>query len=191
MIFSNFKHYFIFFNVNEHLPVPFVKLAKGGSPPVWATSVSFVYTRLLVRAFLQSSMLNLIYCLKSSLQLAFCFLFVCMVNQTQMYLSSISPLWLFQVIICNIVWTPLFIGVWDFWKIIEGGSRFSCKNGVCSPYKEGGVVCRKGGKHWFSLVFSLVMYGFCSSNALYSANLSFRMFFHLECFQIKSQPGVA
>ena len=22
-----------------------------------------------------------------------------------------------------------FIGGWDFWKIIEGGSRFSCRNG--------------------------------------------------------------
>ena len=33
------------------------------------------------------------------------------------------------------------------------------------------VVYRKGGKH----CFSLVIYGFCSSNALYSASLSFRM----------------
>ena len=36
----------------------------------------------------------------------------------------------------------------------------------------GGGVYRKGGKH----CFSLVMYGFCSSNVLYSASLSFRMF---------------
>ena len=33
------------------------------------------------------------------------------------------------------------------------------------------VVYRKGGKH----CFSLVIYGFCSSSALYSASLSFRM----------------
>ena len=33
-------------------------------------------------------------------------------------------------------------------------------------------IYRKGGKHWFPLV----MYSFCSSNALYSASFSFRMF---------------
>ena len=31
MIFSYFKDYFIFFNVNEHLAVPFVELARSGS----------------------------------------------------------------------------------------------------------------------------------------------------------------
>ena len=42
----------------------------------------------------------LIYCLKSSLLLAFCFLFVCMVDQTQMCPSCMSALGLFQGI-CN------------------------------------------------------------------------------------------
>ena len=55
----------------------------------------------------------------------------------------------------------------------------------------------KGGcKH----CFSLIRYGFCKGNALYSASISFRMFIFLltpfgtwECyfFRIKSQPGVA
>ena len=161
-----------------------------GVGPVWAISVSFVYTRWLVRAFLQSHKVNLNYCLKSSLLLAFYLLFVCMVDQTQMYPSSISTLGLFQVIICNIhsvnhliyrglgflknYWMGMYpssistlglfqviicnihsvnhlIGGWDFWKIIERGSRFSCKiggkeggRGGSSPYR--GVVYRKGVK---------------------------------------------
>ena len=40
--------------------------------------------------------------MKSSLLLAFCFLFICTVDQTEMCLSSISPLGMFQGIICNI-----------------------------------------------------------------------------------------
>ena len=83
-----------FFNVNEHLPVLFVELARSGS---------FVDKELLAWAFLQSHKLNLSYCLKSSLLLVFSFLFVCMVGQTQMHPSSISPLRLFQGIICNIL----------------------------------------------------------------------------------------
>ena len=107
---------------------------------MWVISFSFVYIGLLVWTFLQSHKLNLTYCLKSSLLLAFCFLFVCMVDQTQIYPSSISPLGLFQVIlyVIFIVWThpsppplpsthtaplPLFIGNWDFWKIKEGGIK--------------------------------------------------------------------
>ena len=70
---------------------------------VWAISVSFVYTGLLVWAYLQSHNLNLTYCLKSCLLLVLCFLFVCMIDQTQMYPSSISPLGLLQrIILCNI-----------------------------------------------------------------------------------------
>ena len=69
-----------------------------------------------------------------------------MVDQTLMYPSSISPLGLFQETICNIVWSPFIYRGLGFFKNIKG-SRFSCKNG-----------------------------GFCSSNALYSASLSFRMF---------------
>ena len=77
-----------------------------------------------------------------------CILFsgFCMVDQTLMYPSSISPLGLFQETICNIVWSPFIYRGLGFFKNIKG-SRFSCKNG-----------------------------GFCSSNALYSASLSFRMF---------------
>ena len=43
----------------------------------------------------------------------------------------------------------------------------------------GDVVNRRGDKH----SFSLIMYGVCSRNAVYSASLSFRMFiFHLTAF---------
>ena len=72
-----------------------------GVGPVRAISISFVYTRLLVSPFPLSHKLNLTYCLKSSLLLAFLFLFVCMINKTQMYPSSISPLALLQGIIPN------------------------------------------------------------------------------------------
>ena len=65
MIFSYFKHYFLFFNVNKHL----------------VHRHFFFYKRLIVWAFLQSLKLNLTYCLKFSLLLAFCFLFVCMIDQ--------------------------------------------------------------------------------------------------------------
>ena len=30
-MFAYFKHYFLFFNVNEHRTVPFVELARAGS----------------------------------------------------------------------------------------------------------------------------------------------------------------
>ena len=69
---------------------------------VWVIIISFVYTELLVWAFPQSLRFNLAYCLKSSLLLAFCFLLLCIVDQTQMCPSSILPLGLFQGIICNI-----------------------------------------------------------------------------------------
>ena len=75
-----------------------------GVGAVWVISISFVYTRLLVWAFLQWHKLHLTYCLKSSLLLEFFSLFVSMVDQTQMYPSSISPFGLFQGITCNIVW---------------------------------------------------------------------------------------
>ena len=100
MLFSYCKPYFIFFNVNEHLAAPFVKLARGRS--CVGHLHFFCLHRITYLSFLQSHKLNLTYCLKSSLLLVFCFLFVCLVDQTQMYPSSISLLGLFQGIICNI-----------------------------------------------------------------------------------------
>ena len=73
-----------------------------GVGPVWVISVSFVYTGLLVLAFPQSHRLNLNYCSKFSLLLAFSFLFVCMVDQTQMCPLSFSPSGLLQGIKYNI-----------------------------------------------------------------------------------------
>ena len=59
----------------------------------------------------------------------------------------------------------LFIRIWDFWKIIEGGSRFCCKIGG-NAYREGPVYRR--GQH----CFPVTMNGLCSIIALYSASLS-------------------
>ena len=60
---------------------------------------------------------------------------------------------------------PLFIGALGFLKNYKrGGSIFSCKNVGCLK-KEGKQCC------------SLIMYEFCSGNALYSASVSFRMLF--------------
>ena len=100
------KPYFIFFDVNEHLAVPFVE----GLGPVWVISVSFVYTGL--KPFPKPHKLNFIYCLKFSLLLAFCFLFGWSNPNVP---SSISPLGMFQGIICNIErlrggpWSPEFL----------------------------------------------------------------------------------
>ena len=90
---------FFIFNVNRHLAVSFIKLAGFGS--MWVISISFVYTELLAWAFSQSHRLNLTYHLKSSLLLAFFLWLVCMVDQTQICPPTISPLFLFQQIICN------------------------------------------------------------------------------------------
>ena len=81
--------------------------------------------------------------------------------------------------------------VWDFWKIIlEGESRFSCK--IRGNSFRG--FSRKGeGKYWFSLI----MYKFYSSNALYSACYQFTVFIFFNSFwylpllfQIEYQPSV-
>ena len=76
MIFYYFKHYFIFLTVNQHLTVPFVELARGGC------CVSHLhFFCLLAWSFPHLRKLNFTYCLKFSLLLAFCFLFVCMIDQ--------------------------------------------------------------------------------------------------------------
>ena len=95
-----------------------------------------------------------------------------MADQTQMYISSISPLRLFQGIICNIhsVNPLIYKGLGFLKNHRRGGDQdFLVKMEGETHVEE--VVYRKGGKH----CFSLVIYGFCSSNALYSASLSFRM----------------
>ena len=103
---------------------------------VWIISAFFVYTGLLVWTFLRSHKLNVTYCLKS------------LVDQTQMHPTSISPLGLFQEIVCNIHSVNPFIyrGVGILKDHRRGGSRFS-----------------------------LIIYKFCSSTALYLASLSFIM----------------
>ena len=73
-----------------------------GVSPMWAIPISLVYTELLVWAFPPPQKLNLTYCMKSSLLLAFCFLLVYVVDQTQICTSSILPLGLFHDIKFNI-----------------------------------------------------------------------------------------
>ena len=66
--------------------------------------------------------------------------------------------------------------VWDFWKIIvEGESRFSCK---IRGNSFRGFSRKEEGKYWFSLI----MYRFYSSNALYSACYQFTVFIFLTPF---------
>ena len=98
VIFYFFMSYFSFFyTTDSHFP------NWSGLYSLWAISLSFVYTRLLVRAFPHLHKLNLTYHSKSSMLLAFCFLFICIIHPTQICLSSIllELLQLFQGIVCN------------------------------------------------------------------------------------------
>ena len=71
-----------------------------GTCPLWAISASFVYSDLLVKAFIRH---NPTYYSKSSPLLPFCFLFICMTYPTQICPSPISLELseLFQGIKCN------------------------------------------------------------------------------------------
>ena len=119
MIVFYLKHYFTFFNVDEHLAVPFLELTRN----VWTVLVSFVYAGLLVWAFIESHKINLTHCFNSSMLLVLCCLFVCIVDQTQMY----PPI---NLIIRIATGAPLLIASWDFWKIIEKVLKYFCKS-VC------------------------------------------------------------
>ena len=105
-----------------------------GLGPVSTFFVSFVYTLLLVWAFPVTQAWSLLF--NTSLLLAFCFLFVCMVDQTQMCLSSISPSGLFQGIICKI--ERLKGGTLEPWSIGEtwtvGGPNLKVGNSDLSSY---------------------------------------------------------
>ena len=97
----------------------FHSLNWQGVHPVWAIFISFVYRGLLVWAFLESHMINLIYYFKSSLSVV--------LDQTQMHHSSISPLDCFRisnVIYIHSVNQPYLQEVG--WKIIEGCMFSSC-----------------------------------------------------------------
>ena len=100
MIFSYVKHYFIFFNVNEHLAVPYVAIDKRWFP--CGSSPFLLFTQDYLSEYSYSHISWILHIAWNLPLLAFCFLCVCMVDQTQMYPSSISPLKLFQGIICNI-----------------------------------------------------------------------------------------
>ena len=107
-----------------------------------------------------------------------------MVDQTQMYPSSISPLGLFQGIICSIHSViPLCIGGLGFFKNHRRcHEEFLVKMGDVANMEW--VVCRKGNKH----CFSLIMYGFVA------VMLFNQQVFQLGClliFQIKSHLGIA
>ena len=80
-------------------------------------------------------------------------------------------------------------------KLLKAGlSGFPCKNGEAhNSYR--GVVCRRR----VMQCFSLVKYGFCGNNALYSGSISFKSLFiyysfwyqGLSLLRIKSEHGIA
>ena len=105
---------FIFFNVNGK---SIYRIGKEKS--LVGHLVFFVYTGLLVWVFPQSNRISLVFYLKSSMLLAFCFLFFCMADLAQMCPSSISPLGIFQGIMCNI--ERLKGGTVETW--ITGGTK--------------------------------------------------------------------
>ena len=81
MIFSHFKHYFIFLNINEHLAVLFFELAKSESRVSHSRSsclhkISCLGIPTVTQA--ESYLLLLIF-----LGTRICSLFVCMVDETQ------------------------------------------------------------------------------------------------------------
>ena len=103
-IFSYLKHYFICFNVNQYLAVSFVELERGGSRVGYICFFLFTLDHLSEHSHSHTGLILLI--ARNILLLAFCFLFVCMVDQTQVCPSSISPLRLFGG-----TWEPL-----NYWK---------------------------------------------------------------------------
>ena len=72
----------------------------------------------------------------------------------------------------SIAWTPLFIGWLTFLENHRRSQYFFCKNGGIVYRKKGGGGGGGRGRH----CFLSMIYGFCSSNALYSASLSFTIF---------------
>ena len=97
---------------------PFVELARGRFH--MGHLRFFCLHRIICLNIPTVTQAYLTHSLKSSLLLAFCFLFVCTVDQTQMYPSSISPLGLFQRIICN---TERLkggdLGALNYWKALN------------------------------------------------------------------------
>ena len=79
MIISYFKHYFTFFNVNEHLAVQFVKLARDGSRAGRLRFFLFTQDYLSEHSHCYSSLILLIAWIFRYLHFAFC-LFVWLIK---------------------------------------------------------------------------------------------------------------
>ena len=98
MIFSYFKHYFIFLVMD----IWYFHLSNGKGRVSCGLSPFLLYTQdcLSKHSYSHTSLISSL--LKNSaLLLAFCSLFLRMVEQIQTYPSSISPLGLFHGIICG------------------------------------------------------------------------------------------
>ena len=108
------KHCFILFNVNERLTVPFTALARVGSH-VGHLFLLFTKDYLSEHSYSHTSLILLI--AWNLLLFVVCFVFVCVVDQTQLYPSSISSLGLFRgsYVILKVC-TSLFIGGLEFLK---------------------------------------------------------------------------
>ena len=113
IIFSYLKHYFICFNVNQYLAVSFVELGRGGFRVSYIWFFLFTLDHFSEHSHSHAGLILLI--ARNILLLAFCFLSVCIVDQTQTCPSSISPLRLFGG-----TWEPL-----NYWKdlIWKGGPQ--------------------------------------------------------------------
>ena len=96
---------------------------------MWAIFVSFLYTGLLVRAFSHLHSVNLTYHSKSLAVTCICFPFVCTTGLTEICLSLISLLELFQGITCNIETLKGDLGALHCWV-----QRHKLKTG---PYLKG------------------------------------------------------
>ena len=118
MIFFYFKHYFIFFNVNEHLAVPFVcKEWVPGEP-----SLFFLFTQdfLSGHSYSHTSLILLI-ALNLPCYLHFAlYLFIWLMKPKCIPHPSHYYDCFRESNIVFIMWTPLTYMGWDFWKIIEG-----------------------------------------------------------------------
>ena len=124
-----FKHCFISFNVNEHLVVPFIELARGESC-LGHLCFFFFFTQdyLPEHSWSHTTLILLIaWNLPCYFHFAFC-LFVWLIKL--MYSAPISPLGLFQGITCNNErlkggpWTPKLLGDLN-WRgpNLEGGHQ--------------------------------------------------------------------
>ena len=119
-----------------------------GLGPVWAISINLVCLhRITCLSIPQSLRLNLTYCLKPSPSLVFLFLLVCMVDESQMCPSSISPLALFCFSRSYVILRGSKGGLWSH-ELLRGPDL---KEGGLRPLFIPWPVCRSEYGRWLKL----------------------------------------